>query len=200
MINNNVYKTKLVLLGMMFAFAFSGQAAKDKTAFYRDYWHPIYHGQRLHYCKLDGKTCGLAVASIYCRIMGYDDADEEIIAHNVGETNLLEAFTYCKGWECNGFKMIRCVSQLPHKPPRGYYYRLRRYVYPRFNHYRVDWCYDGMSGCGHKAAFSFCRRMGYSEVRQYRMQTQIGATKAIGNQKLCFGNACRGFTHIDCFR
>jgi len=197
---NRMNFSKFVLLGAMVLIVFSAQAAKDTSAFYRNYWHPLYHGQRLHYCQLDGKTCGLAVASAYCRIMGYDYADQEIIANNVGSTRLLEGSAYCQGWECNGFKTIRCVSKFPHKPPRSYYYRLRRYVVPRFNNYRVDWCYDGQKGCGRKAAFSFCRRMGYTNVREYRMQTQIGATQAIGNQKLCFGNTCNGFANIDCFR
>lgn len=198
--NNLMIHIKFVLLVIMALLVFSAQAANDKSAFYRNYWHPIYHGQRLHYCKLDGKTCGIAVASAYCRIMGYDYADQETIAHNVGATRLLEGSAYCKGWQCNGFKVIRCVSKLPHKPPRAFYYSLRRYVVPRFNHYRVDWCYDGLKGCGRKAAFSFCRRMGYTDVRNYSMQTQIGATQAIGNQKLCFGNNCKGFANIDCAR
>src|SRR3990167_1691635 len=198
--NNFMIRRKVVLVALLALIAFGAQAARDKSAFYRNYWHPIYHGQHLNYCELDGKTCGLAVASAYCRIIGYDNADQAIIANNVGETRFLEGSAYCKGWQCNGFKTIRCVSKLPHKSPRAYYYRLRRYAVPRFNHYRVDWCYDGLKGCGHKAAFSFCRRMGYTDVRQSRMQTALGATQAIGNQKLCFGNTCTGFANIDCFR
>ena len=160
---------KLFLLIITSLIFFAAHATQNKSAFYRNYWHPLYHGKRLNYCSLDGK-CGIAVASAYCRIMGYEGASQEIIANNV------------------------------HTPPLATYYRLRRYVYPRFNHYRVDWCYDGQKGCGRKAAFSFCRRMGYTDVRQYRMQTQVGAAEALGNQKLCFGNACKGFANIDCYR
>ena len=190
---------KLFLLIITSLIFFAAHATQNKSAFYRNYWHPLYHGKRLNYCSLDGK-CGIAVASAYCRIMGYEGASQEIIANNVGETRLLEGAAYCKGWECNGFKTIRCTGRFVHTPPLATYYRLRRYVYPRFNHYRVDWCYDGQKGCGRKAAFSFCRRMGYTDVRQYRMQTQVGAAEALGNQKLCFGNACKGFANIDCYR
>jgi hypothetical protein len=197
---NFISITRFVCSIFIVLLAFSAQAVKSQSSFYRHYWHPFYHGQRLNYCQLDGKTCGLAVASAYCRMMGYDRADQAMIANNVGETRLLDHGAYCKGWECDGFKTIRCVGKIPDQPVRAYDYRLRRYVEPRFNHYRVDWCYDGQKGCGHQAAFSFCRRMGYTSVRNYRMETQLGATQTLGSQKLCFGNRCKGFGNIDCYR
>ena len=128
----------LILLGFLTV----THAAVSEKAYYRNFWHPLYHGQRLNYCSLDGKACGLAYA----------------------------------------------------------YYRSHRYVVPRFNHYRVDWCEDGTKHCGREAAYSFCRRMGYREVHQYRLEKHLGATQAIGNQKLCFGNGCSGFAFIDCYR
>ncbi|KTC81342.1 hypothetical protein [Legionella brunensis] len=167
--------------------------------FYRNFWMPKYHGERLNYCMLDGK-CGSVVANRYCRLMGYERADQQIIDNNVGLTNYLFCNLRCKGWHCNGFKTIRCVSNMSHNPPKAYHYRLRRFVYPRFNNYRVDWCYDGHRGCGRKAAFSFCRRMGYLDVRRFSIQKHIAATKAIGNQKLCFGVLCNAFESIDCNR
>lgn len=167
--------------------------------YYRNFWMPKYHGKRLNYCTLDGK-CGLPVATKYCQLMGYARADQQIIDNNVGLTNYLFCNARCKGWQCNGFKTIRCVENMSHNPPKAYHYRLRRFVYPRFNNYRVAWCYDGHSGCGRRSAFSFCRRMGYKDVRNYKIQKCIAATKAIGNQKLCFGILCNAFEYIDCFR
>ncbi|ASQ46334.1 hypothetical protein [Legionella clemsonensis] len=168
--------------------------------FYRNFWLPKYHGERLNYCNFDGKECGLALATRYCKLMGYAYADQQIIDHNVGLTNFLFCNARCKGWRCNGFKTIRCVANMSHNPPRAYHYRLRRYVYPRFNNYRVDWCYNGRQGCGRRAAFSFCRRMGYLSVRRYAIEKHIAATEAIGNQKLCFGILCNAFKYIDCYR
>jgi hypothetical protein len=190
----------ITLSGLSVLMSFASHAGVKQSIYYRSYWQPIYHGKPLHYCLLDGQTCGLVVASRYCKLMGYQKADQETIAHNVGETKLLEGRAHCKGWQCNGFKTIRCVSHFPPKPVHAYSYRLRRYVFPRFNHYRVDWCYDGHKYCGKKPAFSFCRRMGYNAVRHYKQQAAIGATQAIGNQKLCFGNTCKGYAYIDCFR
>ncbi len=34
----------------------------------------------------------------------------------------------------------------------------------------------------------------------YKKQENVQATKAIGNQKLCFGDQCRGFSSITCYR
>ncbi|CDZ78906.1 hypothetical protein BN59_03221 [Legionella massiliensis] len=168
--------------------------------FYRNFWMPTYHGIQLSYCTVDGKTCGLAVATRYCQMMGYHRADQHVIEHNVGLTNYIGSTATCQGWRCNGFKTIRCVAELTHKPPKGYHYRYRKFVYPRFDYYRVDWCYDGKRGCGQRAAFSFCRRMGYLQTRRYQIEKGVAATKAIGNQKLCFGKECNAFKSIICYR
>ncbi|WP_019216512.1 hypothetical protein [Legionella tunisiensis] len=179
-------------------------ASTSKDNFYRSFWLPTYHGERLNYCMLGGKICGMQLATRYCRIMGYAYANQQIIDYNVGLTNYMSTSpvcrAQCKGWRCNGFKTIRCVANMSHKPPKSYHYRLRRFVYPRYNNYRVDWCYDGQKGCGQRAAYSFCRRLGYLSVRRYAKQDNVAATKAIGNQKLCFGNACNGFAYINCYR
>jgi hypothetical protein len=182
-------------------------AEKPREVFHRSFWQPYYHGERLAYCALDRK-CGLPVATRYCQMMGYARADQQIIANNVGLTNYLATnvpckgplHPQCKGWRCNGFKTIRCAGTIKHKPPKPYHYQLRRYVYPRYNHYRVDWCYDGKTRCGQRVAYSFCRRMGYMQARSYIIQKHVKATQAIGNQKLCFGNECNGFAEINCSR
>ncbi|MFC3909646.1 hypothetical protein ACFORL_11250 [Legionella dresdenensis] len=179
---------------------FSTSVAADKENYYRSFWQPEFNSERLDYCTLDKKECGLAVANKYCRIMGYDRADQQLIANNVGLTTYLGTDKGCQGWRCNGFKTIRCVSKMSHKPPKPYHYRYRRFVFPRFNNYRVDWCYDGKTGCGKRAAYSFCRQSGYLDVKDYSVERGVNATKAIGNQKLCFGKECNGFSKIDCFR
>ncbi|WP_133127170.1 hypothetical protein [Legionella nagasakiensis] len=168
--------------------------------YYRNFWSPTFHIQRLNYCTLGGKECGMPVARRYCQMMGYKEADKQIIDYNVGLTNYIFSKAQCKGWRCNGFKLIRCVGNISHKPPQIYYYRYRRFALPRMDHYRVDWCYESGKGCGRQAAHSFCRRMGYLRTEGYKKQERVPATKAIGNQKLCFGNQCTGFSEIICYR
>lgn len=174
--------------------------AHQSNLFYRDFWQPTFHGLRLNYCSTDGMKCGDAIAQQYCQKMGYDDVRQQTIDYSVGLTNFLVTPARCKGWQCDGFKLIRCVRQLSHHPAKSYHYRLRQFVYPRYEFYRVAWCYDGVHGCGRQAAYSFCRRMGYSQVQHYAIHKGIAATKAIANQKLCFGRHCKAFKFINCFR
>ncbi|WP_242604460.1 hypothetical protein [Legionella gresilensis] len=196
----NVYYKSLLCILLLLLMQ-SVYAVQRSQLFYRNFWQPYYHGQRLDYCMVGGVNCGLPVANRYCQMMGYARADQQRIAHNVGLTNYISCPKRCKGWRCNGFKTIRCVGYQLHKPPKAYHYRYRRFVYPRYNEYRVAWCYDGVRGCGRRAAYSFCRRMGYLKVSSFSIQKHVAATKAIGNQKLCFGKeCCHAFTQITCFR
>lgn len=176
------------------------QAKKGSQAFYRDFWFPTYLIQRLDYCAFDGKECGRPIATRYCQMMGYATASDEHIDYNVGVTNYLSTRFQCKGWRCHGFKWITCRGLFVHSPKRDYFYRLKRYVFPRFDHYRIAWCYEDSKGCGKRAAFSFCRRMGYSRAKSYVKQSHVAATQALGDQQLCFGPTCDGFSEIICYR
>ena len=175
-------------------------AARDEII-HRSFWQPTYHGLPLNYCLPDGRSCGLTVANRYCRILGYERASQQLIAYNVGMSIYLSNCKQkCTTWRCNGFKMINCAKRLSHHPAKPYHYRLRHFYYPRFKHYRIAWCYDGKTGCGRRAAFSFCRRIGYSNVHRYTIEKDIAATQAIGNKKLCFGKGCDAFREISCSR
>lgn len=174
-------------------------ALDSQQKFYRTFWNPQYRGTLLNYCLKDGVQCGQPVADRYCQSMGYDRATQSTIAHNVGKTRYFLTCEQCKSWRCNGFKRISCVAEHRHRPPRAYYYRLRQFVYPRYQHYRVDWCYRPGEQCGHRAAFSFCRRMGYSTVKKFEKESNLAATKTLENQQLCFG-VCHGFKSITCYR
>ena len=178
----------------------AAEAVHHKQDFFRDFLSPTYHIERLNYCMLDGKECGLSVADQFCKIMGYEEAVKAIIDNNVGLTNYLLTRAQCKGWRCNGFKIITCKKRFSHQPAKYYQYRSERFVFPRIDHYRVDWCYDNGKECGHRAAHSFCRKMGYMRARDYKIQEHVPATKALGDQKLCFGKLCNGFSDITCYR
>ncbi len=190
------------IIVLLLAISLSGQAnaGVHQQTFSRNFWRPTFHIQRLNYCTLDGKECGLVVASKYCKMMGYERADEAIIDYNIGLTNYLLSSAQCKGWRCNGFMLITCAGDFSHKPGKNYYYRSQRFVFPRIAHYRIDWCYENGLGCGQRAAYSFCRRMGYMNAQYYKKQEDVSATKALGNQKLCFGEDCSGFSSITCYR
>lgn len=167
---------------------------------YRTFWYPMYPNGRLDYCTRDDQTCGKPVANRYCQMMGYQRADEEVIDYNVGKTYDLSSSKRCRGWHCNGFMKIRCVSSLRHQPVAEYYYREKQFDCPMFNQSRVAWCYDNSTGCGRRAAHSFCRRMGYARSTRYVIEHQVTETRALGNHRLCLGGTCDAFKRITCYR
>lgn len=178
----------------------SAFAVLSKQYFTHNFLQPKYHGKRLNYCMLGESGCGDVVAQKYCHILGFKRADKYIKAHNVGLTNYIDGNWQCKGWKCNGFSQIRCVDELRHPPAESYHYRYKRFAFPRFDNYRLGWCYKSHTGCGYRAAYSFCRQVGYMKVKHYEKETQVAATKAIGDKALCFGKQCNGFRAIQCQR
>ncbi|KTD60809.1 hypothetical protein [Legionella shakespearei] len=194
------FRKFMVFIFLICSFLGHSYAAGVKNKAFRTIWHPTFLGERLDYCTLDGKACGKEVAKRYCQMLGYDYSTQNVIAYNVGLTNYLASRAQCKGWRCNGFMSISCAVGLSHNPPKSYHYREKRFVVPRYNDYRVDWCYNKNQGCGRRAANSFCSRMGFMQAKRFERENHISATKAIGSQELCFGNQCNAFKSIVCYR
>lgn len=189
-----------LIIGCFLLFCFNVVFAQvvSNNAF-NNYWHPLYHGQRLGYCNLDGTVCGKPVADKYCQILGYKSSSAQVKAPNVGLTHFLDTRAECKGWQCDGFINITCVTPLSHSPAQSYYYREKSFYYPRYANYPVDWCYINSQHCGKKAAQSFCRRIGYMEAKAFFKESAIATSRTLGSEELCFGQ-CQGFKKIVCSR
>lgn len=175
-------------------------ANTKQNLMYRDFWHPLYHGERLNYCSLDGKSCGLTLATQYCKGMGYTHATQAIKAPNLGLTHFFPVSARCRGWNCHGFTTINCAMPNSHPPAKAYHYREKQFTVPRFNHYRLDYCYEPNKGCGKRAADAFCIKMGYAKALRFERETKILATKNLSQGNLCFGQSCDGFKNIICYR
>lgn len=183
------------------AFFSASMFAQQNLTLHRSFWAPIYRGTAVDYCFFNTKICGKKVATEYCRFMGYRSADKIIKANSIGHTRYLASSMHCKNVHCNGFKMIRCVGKIIHKPMPAYLYTKKRFPSPRFLGLRVDFCADGKSrGCGRKAAYSFCRRQGYMQTIGFKKESNLAITKAINNQLVCTGGKCLGFEYINCAR
>jgi hypothetical protein len=187
------------MIVMMF-FSWGVSYAHPGALVYRDVWFPMYEGERLAYCAENDTNCGKSVANHYCHDMGYAGAQAERVEHNVGRVNYWGSKTQCTGWQCDGFLFITCVEKRPEKPVPPYAYRSKVFAFPRMNHYRVDWCYKKGQACGERAAYSFCRRLGYSKASAYQQEARLAATRTLGDSTLCFGKACDGFESITCYR
>lgn len=194
------FRSLLVFIFLFCSFLGQANASDKQHKAFRTFWHPTFLGERLDYCTVDGSACGKVVANRYCQMLGYDFSTQNVIAYNVGLTNFLASRVQCKGWRCNGFMAISCATGLSHYPPKPYHYREKQFADPRYNDYRVDWCYKQNKDCGARAANSFCSRMGFMQAKHFIKETQVSATKSIGSQELCFGNQCNAFKMIVCYR
>ena len=194
------FRSMLVFLVIFCSFMGQLNASSSQNKAFRSFWHPTFLGERLDYCTVDGHECGKAVAHRYCQMLGYDYSSQNIIAYNIGLTHFIASRAECKGWRCNGFMTIDCATGISNTPPKPYHYREKKFAYPRFNDYRINWCYSENKGCGARAANSFCSRMGFMQAKHFVKESQISATKTIGSQELCFGANCDAFKLIVCSR
>lgn len=194
------FRGYLVCIFFLWIFNIWAHALPSSDKIYTSFWHPTLRGERLDYCTYNHKDCGKIVADRYCKMMGYDFASQNVKAHNLGLTHFLDTRLRCQGFQCNGFSNIACAKHLKHNPPRSYHYRKKRFVVPRYNQYRVDWCYKGNQGCGLEAANSFCSRMGFIKAKHYKKDVVVAATKKLGTEELCFNNHCQSFKVIVCAR
>lgn len=192
------YSLRVFFLGLICLT--SVQAGTNPQDYYRTFWNPAYHGQRLGYCAVGERACGMPVANRYCQLMGYESADQQVVDYMTRLTHYMDSAKRCNGWNCKGFMLVRCKGRLTHKPVSAYSYREQVFVFPRFNHRRVDWCYEDGQGCGQRAAYSFCRRMGFMRAQKFKQQAHVSETRAIGNRKLCLGQGCNAFSSITCYR
>jgi hypothetical protein len=192
------FQRSLIILTIFMQVTGLSYANSKQDLTYRSFWHPTYHQERLNYCSLDGKICGLKLATQYCKSLGYARATHAIKAYNLGFTHYFPTKDRCKGSNCHGFVTINCAKSDANK--KAYHYREKRFVVPRFNNYRVDFCYDKQKGCGKQAANAFCANMGYSKAVHFKRETNLFATQNLGQKALCFGVGCQGFKYITCFR
>ena len=115
--------------------------AKERNlAYYKDFWNPKFDGELLNYCTHKTHDCGLTVANRYCQLMGYTNSQKFTIEHNVGLANYIDENSkcqkYCKGFDCDGFKLIRCTNKIDRSSYEIGYLAKRTFVLPRFNKYR----------------------------------------------------------------
>jgi hypothetical protein len=195
----NVKIKHIFLLTSLCVSSFVHAVSYDHT-YYRSFWHPTFEGLRLAWCIDGGKECGTTTADRYCKIMGFDRSVERLKAYDIGLSRYLGTQNVCEKWNCDGFTKIKCIREI-NEVKADYHYRKRIFYYPRFQDYRVDWCYKTRNrGCGARVAKSFCRRLGYMRSINYKKETQVGETRQLGSNKLCYGKQCDGFQYIVCYR
>ena len=149
----------------------------NKDQYYRSFWTPVFKGTRLDYCNSENHVCGLPIADRFCKIMGYESAAQAKIDYNVGFTRHLDNAAICNGWNCYGWRLIRCKSSFKNMNKK---IRKRVFYYPRMYWARVDYCYMKGHDCGKRAAYAFCRSMSYERVKSFKKQSNVLSTCTLG--------------------
>ncbi len=194
------FQNAIFMLMMLLLCIGVASAKSSKEEYYRSFWYPDYHGERLAYCNKDETTCGEPIANAYCKVLGYSKIENYRIEHHVGRVHYFENEGECTGWKCDGFLFIDCQGRFKDTPHLAYQYRMKEFNYPRFEHHRVDWCYQEKQACGKRAAYAFCRKMAYSDTQSFEEDSKAQATKTLGDHVLCYGKMCKGFKRITCKR
>jgi hypothetical protein len=77
-----------------------------------------------------------------------------------------------------------------------------KYRSPRWNDYRLDWCFKWGTECGKPAADNFCMRRRWTGARDFEADPNIGASEATmvsSSNQVCDQSTCTGFKYITCY-
>ncbi len=174
---------------------------------------------RLDWCKIWGGQCGQPAADKYCQSKGFVHATNFEEAVDIGATTptvIIDTGQQCGAPTCDGFTFITCqkpdVIPLPPPPmpiplpppgggggpPPGDDTHL--YKKPKVGGSRLNYCQTKGQGCGQDAADAYCDAKGYDDAADFTQSPPAppGATRYIGNGKLCKGPICYAFTSILC--
>src|SRR5262245_57087188 len=156
---------------------------------------PKQGANRLDWCYDWSVGCGKQAADAWCKAKGFDESSNFNIAPDIGatqSTRLIGTGAVCDQAFCDGFANITCKTKTPDK---------MTFNKPKYQGNRLDWCFDWATGCGTKAANSYCKSKGYAVSTGFAIAPDIGGnqpTRLIGTGAVCDQQFCDGFKFINC--
>jgi hypothetical protein len=202
------------LSALCFSFGFA--EAENKT-----FENPMMGTNRLDWCSDWGKGCGTEAATAWCKSNAYDRSVSVQQAPDIGATaptKLIATGEVCDQNYCDGFASITCAkAELPTAPPpitpeapaadadvpaaAPVVAKAADEVFknPMHEGVRLNWCLNGQSGCGKKAAETWCAQQGFSTAKDFKYVGAIKPTIQIGtgetNKK-----ASKAFSRVTCVK
>ena len=176
----------------------ASSATLSQQRLYRMFWQPKLGGERLSYCDESKTQCGQTIANRYCQALGYHHAKRFELAYHLGLTHFLSGKHACQGWRCSGFDWIECAGTRNYLQRPASDYSQGLFVKPRWKKMRLDYCYDGVKGCGQREAYAYCRWQGYLHLLAYKKAKQVFASRQMARGKQCYGKNCVGYEYIIC--
>lgn len=196
--------------------SFDLAAAENKT-----FENPMIGTNRLDWCADWGKGCGADAATAWCKSNAYDRSIAVQQAPDIGAsapTKLIATGEVCDQSYCDGFTSITCATAelpaaaaptMPEAPavdavapapaPQVAETASEMFKNPAQDGVRLNWCFDGDSGCGKKAAEAWCAQQGFSTAKDFKYVSAIKPTIQIGTGKTN-KKAGKAFSRITCLK
>ena len=190
--------------------------AENKT-----FENPMIGTNRLDWCADWGKGCGPDAATAWCKSNAYDHSVNVQQAPDIGAsapTKLIATGEVCDQSYCDGFTSITCATaELPTAPPPTTPESPaadadvpaaapvvaktadEMFKNPMHEGVRLNWCLNGQSGCGKKAAEAWCVQQGFSTAKDFKYVSGIKPTIQIGTGETTKKGA-KGFSRITCVK
>ena len=190
--------------------------AENKT-----FENPMIGTNRLDWCADWGKGCGADAATAWCKTNAYDHSVNVQQALDIGAsapTKLIATGEVCDQSYCDGFASITCATaELPTAPtpttpespaadvdvpeaaPVVAKTADEMFKNPMHEGVRLNWCLNGQSGCGKKAAEAWCVQQGFSTAKDFKYVSGIKPTIQIGTGETTKKGA-KGFSRITCVK
>ena len=197
-------------------FSFGLAEAENKT-----FENPMMGTHRLDWCSDWGKGCGAEAATAWCKSNAYDRSVNVQQAPDIGAsapTKLIATGEVCDQSYCDGFASITCApAELPAvveppipEPPAAEAAAPtdvpvvakaadEMFKNPMHEGVRLNWCLNGQSGCGKKAAEAWCVQQGFSTAKDFKYVSGIKPTIQIGTGETTKKGA-KGFSRITCVK
>ena len=176
-------------------YAFNDAIESDQGTVHTQPTHPtLQPTRRIDYCYHQGSDCGAPAAHAFCQLTHGEGfvASRFAMEADIGSTEtptwILGDGLDCTSPGCDGFAHIECSDTTFTS------------THPMHGDRAVDWCLTYGQDCGQPAADRWCevgRGAGWYAT-SFAQATYVGSTRTIGDDALCDGDHCEGFTHIDC--
>lgn len=205
------------VIAAVVALCFSSRLAEAET---KTFDNPSFGGERLDWCVNWGEGCGGPAATAWCKTVGFDEAINSKQAPDIGAstpTRLIATREICDQSYCDGFTSITCATvaaPLPAPPPAPIEATEtpsapaappveesadETFRNPMLNGIRLNWCFDGDSGCGKKAAEAWCAQQEFSTAKDFKYVSGIKPTIQIGTGTTA-KKAAKAFSRVTCVR
>ncbi len=185
--------------------------------------NPMIGTNRLDWCMNWGIGCGTDAATAWCKGNAYDHSVDAKQAPDIGAsspTKLIATGEVCDQSYCDGFSSITCARvELPTSPPPVATEPAEAvtptptpapapvvaktademFKNPMHEGIRLNWCLNGQSGCGKKAAEAWCVQQGFSTAKDFKYVSGVKPTIQIGTGETTKKGA-KGFSRVTCVK